>query len=86
MAAYASGKTLVVLLNAAAGKWLPTKVARQVPEEIDFEAVWVVGLQGVKDGEYVYGVTRLDLSRGNAPVWLVRIAKDFDGWEVEPIQ
>ncbi len=84
--AYASGKTLVVLLNAAAGKWLPTKVARQVPEEIDFETVWVVGLQGVKDGEHVYGVTRLDLSRGNAPVWLVRIAKDFDGWEVEPIQ
>ena len=49
-----------------------------------FEAVWVVGLNGPVVEEYVYGVTRLDLSRGNAPTWLVRIAKDFDGWSVEP--
>jgi hypothetical protein len=84
--AYASGKTLVVFLEAAAGDWHPNKVARQVPEEIDFEAVWVVGLQGVEDGEYVYGVTRLDLSRGNVPVWHVRIAKDFESWKVEPLQ
>jgi hypothetical protein len=45
-----------------------------------------VGLQGVEDGEHVYAVTRLDLSRGNAPVWRVRIAKDFDDWKVELVQ
>ena len=83
--AYASGKTLVVLLDAAAGKWHPTKLAQRLPGT-DFEAVWVVGLQGVEDGEYVYGVTRLDSSHGHAPVWLVRISKDFDGWTVEPVQ
>jgi hypothetical protein len=85
-AAYASGKTLVVFLNAAGGAWFPNKVAKRLPETLHFEAVWVVSLQGVEVGEYVYGVTRLDLSRGNAPTWRVRIGKDFDAWEIEPIQ
>ncbi len=83
-AAYASGKTLAVLLEDG-GEWIPNKVAKQLPE-LDFEAVWVIGLQGVQDGEYVYNVTRLDLSRGNAPVWRVRIAKDFDDWNVDLVQ
>lgn len=84
--AYASGKTLVVFLNAGGGKWAPTKVAKQLPHPLYFDAVWVVGLEGVEAGEYVYAVTRLDLTRGNAPVWRVRIGKDFDAWEVKPIQ
>ena len=86
-AAYASGKTLVVFLNAGGGRnWLPNKVAEQLPEPLHFEAVWVVGLHNVEDGKYIYGVARLDLSRGNAPTWLVHIGKDFGAWDVEPIQ
>jgi hypothetical protein len=85
-AAYASGRTLVVFLNAGGGEWYPNKVAKQLPEPLYFEAVWVVALQGVEAGEYLYAVTRLDLSRGNAPAWRVRIGKDFDDWRVAPIQ
>jgi hypothetical protein len=85
-AAYATGKTLIVFLNAGAGMWLPNKVARQLPEPLHFAAVWVVGLQLVASGEYVYGVTCLDVSDGDAPALLVRIRKDFDGWEVTRVQ
>lgn len=85
-AAYASGKTLVVCLDAVGGKWFPNEVAKQLPETLDFAAVWVVGLQGVEAGQYVYAVTLLDLSDGNAPAYRVRIGKDFDAWEVEEIQ
>lgn len=84
--AYARGKTLVVFLNAAGGQWLPNRVAKRLPEPMHFEAVWVVGLQQVVDGAYVYAVTRLDLRTGNTPIWIVRIAADFDSWAVEPIQ
>jgi len=85
-AAYAAGKTLVVFQNAAGQPWKPNRVARQLPDPLHFDAVWVVGLQGVEDGSYVYQATRLDLSRGNAPAWRVRVSKDFDDWRVEPIQ
>ena len=69
-----------------AGRWFPNKVARQLPEPLHFAAVWVVGLQGAEAGKYTYGVTHMDVSGGNAAAWLVRIAKDFDAWEVTPIQ
>jgi hypothetical protein len=48
--------------------------------------VWVVGVQGVQDGRYVYGVTHLDVSEGPAPTWIVRISEDFSLWEVERLQ
>jgi len=48
--------------------------------------VWVVGLQGVDAGEYVYGVTNLDLTEGNAPTLLVRIKADFNAWKVTRTQ
>ena len=85
-AAYASGKTLVVMLNADGGPWYPNKVADQLPAPLDFDAVWVVGLHGVDADEYVYDVVRLDRSRGNAPAWSVRIAKDFESWTIESVQ
>jgi hypothetical protein len=85
-AAYATGKTLVVFLNAPDSVWIPNKVAQQLPQPLHFEAVWVVGLQGVENGEYVYTATRLDLRHGNAPTWRVRIANDFESWEVEAVQ
>jgi hypothetical protein len=83
---YARGKTLVVFLNGGNGaKWFPDKVAGQLPSPLHFEAVWVIGLQSIEAGEYVYNVTRLGLSRGHAPVWRVRIGKEFDQWKVEPV-
>jgi hypothetical protein len=87
-AAYASGKTLVVLLNVVGLTWTPNRVARRLPKTLHFAAVYVVGLalQGVETGEYAYHLTRLDLSGGNAPIWRVRIVKEFEGWEVEQIQ
>jgi hypothetical protein len=85
-AAYAEGKTLVVFLDAAAGEWHPNKVARELPNPLLFSAIWVVGLYGVQDDEYVYGVTLLDVSNGNAPTFLVRINKTFDAWDVTDIQ
>ena len=82
---YAVGKTLVVFLNEGNGaKWFPDTVARQLPSPLHFEAVWVVGLQSVEAGEYVYYATRLDLSRGHAPAWRVRIGQEFDQWQVKP--
>lgn len=82
-AAYASGKTLVVFVNAGGGEWFPNKIARAMPNPPHFEAVWVMSLQKVEgDGAYIYGVTHLDVSGGDAPAFLVRISKDFDTWEV----
>jgi hypothetical protein len=87
-AAYASGKNLVVFLNAGDHtKWFPNRVARQLPGTVDFAAVWVVALQTAEaDGAYVYGITLLDLSARNAPTFLVRIAPDFGSWVVGQIQ
>jgi hypothetical protein len=82
-AAYASGKTLVVFSNARGGEWFPARLTRALPDPVHFDGVWVVALQCVIDGEYVYGVTRLHTG---TPVWRVRIAADFESWQVEQIQ
>lgn len=84
--AYAAGKTLIVFLEAGAGIWFPNKVARQLPDPLLFAAVWVVGLQGVEAGDYVYSVTCLDVSDGDSPALLVRVGKDFDTWTVKRVQ
>jgi hypothetical protein len=82
---YGAGKTLLVLSNEI-GQWFPDKVAALLPAPMHFEAIWVTGLQEVTGGEYAYCVTRLDLSRGNVPVWRVRIKPNFREWIVEPVQ
>jgi hypothetical protein len=79
--AYASGKTLMVFLDAGIGKWSPHIVASQLPEPLYFNDVWVVWPQ-CSSHEYIYGVTLLDLSDGSAPTWRVRILENFDEWEV----
>jgi hypothetical protein len=85
--AYAQGLTLVVFLDAGAGTWHPNSVAKRLPNPLLFATVWVVGLQRVDDdGAYIYGVTNLDLSEGDVPVFLVRIAPEFDAWQVTRIQ
>jgi hypothetical protein len=81
--AYASGKTLVLFLNSNGGEWLPTRVAENLPKDLHFEAVWIVGLHGVVGGAYTYFVTRLDLSQGHPPMWKVHINSEFDSWRVE---
>lgn len=84
--AYASGKTLVVFQTARGENWYPNRVAKQLPDPLHFDDVYVVGLRAVEDGSYIYQVTNLDVGAGNAPVLIVRISKDFDGWTVETIQ
>jgi hypothetical protein len=81
--AYASGKTLVVFLNAGGSRWFPTKTAMLLPSGLIFEAVWVVSLQTVLNGAYTYSVVRLDLSQGHPPIWTVHINASFDSWRVE---
>ena len=85
-AAYASDKTLVVFVDATTRAWVPTYIARKLPKPLHFAAVWVISLQTVKDGAYSYGLTRLEIIDGKAPVFMVRISKDFDAWEVMKIQ
>jgi hypothetical protein len=47
--------------------------------------LWVVGLHGVEK-DYSYNVMQLDPAAGAADIWRVRIAADFNSWEVEHIQ
>lgn len=83
-AAYAEGKTLVVMAEGI-GTWNPTSIARQLPAPLRFDAVWVVALhRGGLDG-YHYDVSRLDLTRGAAPIWRVSIAPDFGAWKVATV-
>jgi hypothetical protein len=81
-AAYGSRRTLVVFREATGEPWLPKHVAERLPADLAFDAVWVVGLERVEDGQYTYWVTRLDLRRGVPPVWYVTIAADFNSWRV----
>jgi hypothetical protein len=85
-AAYAAGKTLVVFVNAVGGPWFPNRVAKSLPKPLDFAAVWVVGLHGVEDGEYLYNLMQLDQETGTVDIWRVRIAADFNSWQVERVQ
>ena len=80
--AYARGKTLVVFFDSDDPEWYPNKVGKQLPTQLLFAAVWVVGLQRATPDEYIYNVVSLDLSDGPAPVFYVRIPKDFDSWQV----
>jgi hypothetical protein len=84
-AAYASGKVLVIFMDAGLGEWKPNIATRGLPKT-DFDEIWVVGLHGDVTESYVYGVSRLAPCEGNAPTWLVRIAPRFDNWSVERLQ
>jgi hypothetical protein len=85
--AYAQGKTLLVFNNAAGGAWYPNRVARALPDPLHFDTVWVMGLQGIVDGAYVYGVCNLSaVATADCPSFRVRLTPAFDGWTVERIQ
>lgn len=79
-AAYASGKHLIVFVNVDGGLWYPRRVSRKLGEKIDFQGVYVVGLDHIDDGKYTYYVTCLYPSDGES--WHVQIKKDFTDWEV----
>jgi hypothetical protein len=86
-AMYCRGKTLVVFLDTpVAGNWFPNEVAKALRSPLLFGAVWVIGFSTVQEGSYVYNLTLLDVADGNAPAFLLRIAPDFDAWQVEQIQ
>ncbi|MFM7012825.1 MAG: hypothetical protein ACKO0Z_26445 [Betaproteobacteria bacterium] len=84
--AYARGKQLIIFLDAAGGEWKPRRVAQQLPNPLVFADVWVVGLQPLEDGKYVYGVSQLGTPTRDAPTWIVRIDSDFRSWVVEALQ
>lgn len=81
--AYASGKTLIVFLDKQGGEWYPNKVAKNMPH-VDFESVWVMGLQNVIDGKYNYSVTQLNAN--GCPIWQIYINKNFNDWDIKRIQ
>lgn len=87
-AAYASGKTLIVFLNKSAGNWYPNRVAGNLNQSIDFDSIWVIGLQNTVEGKYLYNITRIfPVGRPVwCPIWQVSINKNFDGWSVKQIQ
>jgi hypothetical protein len=53
-AAYATGKMLIIFLSANGGEWFPNRVARKLPKPLDFEDIWIVGLQSVVQEKYIY--------------------------------
>jgi hypothetical protein len=84
---YAGGKTLVVFVNAGnSSGWWPNRVAKAVPQPIMFGAIWLVGLQAVENGDFLYNVIEIDAENGVSHIWRVRIAPSFDGWSVKSIQ
>jgi hypothetical protein len=81
-APYAKGKTLIVLSDAT-GRWFPNPATRRIARKHHFDAVWVMHLEKrTGAGRYQYVVVKLDLSKGDAPVWTVDIAADFKSWIV----
>jgi hypothetical protein len=40
----------------------------------------------IEAGSYIYNLTLLDVTDGNAPAFLLRITPSFDAWHVEQIQ
>lgn len=75
--AYATGKTLVVFLNRKGENWIPRSVASKMPEDFYFDDIWVVGLNRVINGEYIYNVVNLD--KNGCPIWEVKIFSNFEG-------
>jgi hypothetical protein len=85
-AAYARGKTLLVLSNEI-GEWYPNRVLKRLTQPVHFKAIMVAALQErTPEGAYIYTLTRLDWVAGHAPAWRIRIEPDFQSWTVEVIQ
>jgi hypothetical protein len=85
-AQYARGKTLVILNESSTGeRWHPTVVAQNLPDN-DFVETWVIGPDSFDHASVTYAATKLELDRGQAPVFKVHINSLFTRWRVEQIQ
>jgi hypothetical protein len=73
-------------MNAPAGPYFPNRVARRLPLDLPFAAVWIAGLQGVEDGSYIYTVTLLDGPGMACPAFRVTVPESFDRWDVHRLQ
>jgi hypothetical protein len=84
---YAENRTLVIF-SEVTGSWQPNRLAREIQNTHEFDAVWVVHLDqnAVVEGQYAYFVVALDTSMGNAPVYRVSIGEDFRSWSVDTVQ
>lgn len=83
---YAKGKSLVVF-SEMHGKWYPNRAAKAVADTHAFEEVWAYHLLRDRPVDtYAYGVSLLDVTKGDAPAWIVEIDPNFDGWRVIRIQ
>jgi hypothetical protein len=80
---YASGKTLMVFLNRRGDSWSPNRLSNKL-SKIDFNQVWVFGLQEVIKDSYCYNVIKL--ISGECPIWQIKINNSFDDWIVDKIQ
>jgi hypothetical protein len=84
--AYASGKTLLVYVDAGGGRiWHPNKAAKAIPSN-DFLDVWAVSFAGAVTYEWIYGVALLSAEGVDAPTFQVRINKQRPRWSVIRIQ
>lgn len=79
-AAYASGKVLVVYLDADVPGYSPRALREHLPADLAFADVWVVVPQG---GIWDYDVVYLDRAALDPPTFRVSITEAFDGWRVE---
>lgn len=72
-AQYARGRMLLVFLESGGGQWFPNRASRALPH-VDFDAVFVVGLQEFNErlGEFVYGVTEITGRLISVPTWDIR--------------
>jgi hypothetical protein len=81
---YASGKTLLVFLEAGDGRrWDAIRATKELPAN-DFDKVWVVSLHSIVTYEWIYNVVFLKVPEdgGYAPVYQVRIEKTKPKWTV----
>ena len=85
-APYAKGKSLVVF-SEMHGQWYPNRAAKAVAGTHAFEEIWAYHLLRDRPADtYAYGVSLLDVTKGNAPTWVVEIDPGFDSWRVVRIQ
>jgi hypothetical protein len=78
-AAYASGKALVVYLDADVAGYSPRALREHLPADLAFEAVWLVVPQA---GRWDYDVVFLGGQALDPPTYRVSIMEAFDDWTV----
>jgi hypothetical protein len=78
--AYASGKVLVVYLDADVAGYSPRELRALLPVDFPFEGVWLVVPQA---GRWDYDVVYLSSATLDPPTYHVSITETFDDWSVK---